>query len=165
MKKQYRIVSKGGPFLVLLILIFQKPWFMHILQRMTATASKTISSLKISAVMLLVIIYALGALRPESLHRLFHSHQNIEQHFAENEKDPCHRSIYHGGVTGCKHKAHVLQTSKCNYCDITSFTGHILVPDPETNYTRAIPAVFRYFDPHFSVAVTLNLSARAPPVA
>jgi hypothetical protein len=115
--------------------------------------------------MLLCLVYAVSAIRLNSLHRLLHDEKHAVEHFAENEKDPCHRAIYHKGSTGCEHKAHVSEISKCNYCDISAVPDHVHLPELSINEQPDCPAFFVQLIDRASFAFQLNLSARAPPAA
>lgn len=68
-------------------------------------------------------IFCLGfciVIAPETkaLHQILHSHQQVVSHNAIEEKDPCHRSIYHKDVEGCHHPSHIAVTDHCSLCNL-----------------------------------------------
>lgn len=70
---------------------------------------------------LLVVITMLGYLAAnvefESLHELAHHDEEIS-HSEADEKDACHRHLYHDDFSkGCAHKTHFVASKKCGLCD------------------------------------------------
>ncbi len=53
-----------------------------------------------------------------ALHQFLHSHQQEVSHNDIEEKDPCHRSIYHHDVEGCHHPSHIGITDQCDLCNL-----------------------------------------------
>lgn len=69
--------------------------------------------------LLLVILYILSSSGAGILHSIVHETQQVVSHAGEDEKDPCHRSIYHNGTQGgCSHGTHFIASDKCPMCDI-----------------------------------------------
>jgi hypothetical protein len=131
----------------------------------SGSKSSMLSLLRFSGAMVLVLIYLVSGARLNTLHRLFHDDQHAVEHFAENEKDPCHRTIYHKDTSGCDHRSHVSEVTKCNYCDITSVPDHISLPELAVDEQHIIATPFDPLVDHCSTSSRLNLSARAPPTA
>jgi len=113
---------------------------------------------------LLLLLYLTGNVQVETFHKVFHSFEQ-SLHSSDQEKDPCHRAIYHDSKQkGCDHKTHVTAVKKCPFCHI--------VPVKEKHI--GINYVFESFSspPDFSdfsvltilVEIFPNLSARAPPI-
>jgi hypothetical protein len=121
--------------------------------------------MKVSGAVLLIVLYALGTIEPGFLHSLFHSTHSEVLHIAENEKDPCHRKIYHhSSEGGCSHSSHLIANEKC------SFPSYILRVDP---FSVDLPAYAAWLSPLtyylikcIDVLVSFGgseLSSRAPP--
>lgn len=113
----------------------------------------------------LLVIYVVGAIGVDLLHHYIHNHQDTEVHSSIVEKDPCHRSIFHGErENGCDHKAHFTSTEKCK-------VGHVIFQTQQEltrAYTRvavteSTPVIFAY---RVSLTTTsLNQPhLRGPPV-
>lgn len=123
------------------------------------------SALRIGSVLLLVFLYCAGNVQVESFHKIFHSFEQALHSF-DQEKDPCHRAIYHDSKQeGCDHKTHVTEVKKCPLCHIVPLNDkHIAVAHVFEAFSG--PANHQSFS--FSIliiAVAGNLSARAPPVS
>jgi hypothetical protein len=114
---------------------------------------------------LLLILYTGGNVQIESFHQLFHAYEK-DLHSFEQEKDPCHRAIYHEAQkNGCDHKTHLTEVKKCPLCHVVphneehiavshSFESHSWLENFSDNiYSRALGEFF------------INLSDRGPPHA
>ena len=56
----------------------------------------------------LLFLYITGTISTDLVHQIIHSHADVELHSALNEKDPCHKVIYHHEKdNGCKHTSHL----------------------------------------------------------
>lgn len=114
--------------------------------------------------LLLLVLYMAGSSDFEVLHSLVHVHDQIVTHSAEQEHDPCHRSMYHRDVEqGCDHESHFVVSNKCQMCDL-AFHGdqHIVV--------SLVFNTEKFSSPHFDgYKVKLDSywcvisSSRAPP--
>ena len=121
------------------------------------------TGVKTWAVLCLLVLYALGSLPMEAVHRMFHAHAPTVVHTVKAEKDPCHRSLYHRDK-GCDHKTHVSSLKKCPLCQfsfhadqwmsVASPAGHRLAT--ASSQTRLVQL---YVHP-----CALPGSSRAPPV-
>jgi hypothetical protein len=79
---------------------------------------------------LLLTIYITGSSRIDVLHQALHSHENFISHSQAQEKDPCHRSIYHKETSkGCGHHSHVVVSDTCELCDLISNADELLLAD------------------------------------
>lgn len=77
--------------------------------------------------LVLLLVYAASALRLNSIHQLFHAEKITELHSAEKESDPCHKNIYHQQKeSGCEHKSHITENTKCNFCEYSGGFKEIL---------------------------------------
>jgi hypothetical protein len=115
---------------------------------------------------LLLTFYITGNAHFESLHQLLHHHRGLAvSHTASEEKDPCHRSIYHDDATnGCGHKSHIIVSHKCDLCDsifhhdqIAGFLDLPIASDDPAIVDSSLPA-------RTASTPSLILPSRAPPV-
>jgi hypothetical protein len=113
--------------------------------------------------MLLLVLYVIGNVQVESIHQVFHSVDKA-LHSLEQEKDPCHRAIYHEVKNeGCDHKTHVTAIKRCPLCHVVPFNDqHASAGEDVTasGYSVSYQSVLHPLslpDPLY------NLSARAPP--
>jgi hypothetical protein len=73
----------------------------------------------------LLSLYIAGTIASDLVHQVVHEHQHEALHTAEQEKDPCHRSLYHHDTNGCDHQAHVSKIEKCKHCHILFHTDQL----------------------------------------
>ena len=120
--------------------------------------------LKTSSILLLLFLYTAGNVQLESFHSVFHSLEKA-LHSAEQEKDPCHRAIYHdAAANGCDHKTHVTAVKKCPLCHVVPFNDQLLVSDNAFE-TVSFSENINLFYAAIPVANRpIALPARAPPV-
>jgi hypothetical protein len=64
----------------------------------------------------LLFLYAIGSTQTGYLHQLFHPEEISATHSVAQEQDPCHRSLYHGVDTGCRHEFHLAKMQSCGFC-------------------------------------------------
>lgn len=117
---------------------------------------------KTFSVILLLFLYVAGNVQMESFHQVFHSLEK-SLHSYEQEKDPCHRAIYHDTDAGCDHKTHVTAVKKCPLCHIVPFNEqHFLIRN--TFETISVPNDFGDYPVEIQTpGIDINLAARAPP--
>ena len=108
-------------------------------------------------------LYIVGTSHLEVLHSFTH-HDYFVTHSAEEEKDPCHLSIYHPETAqGCDHDAHLTVSDKCQVCDLVYHSDPTVLPNVSF-------ATHEFLSVHFD-AYVVNLggycavisSSRAPP--
>jgi hypothetical protein len=112
-----------------------------------------------------LVLYIAGVTsQSEGFHQFFHWHDKSVTHNEAQEKDPCHRSIYHDDTsTGCSHDSHVVVTDKCQLCDLISHNDQILIA-AEFQFFAYFPG--DNFTPGYVATEPLRtvvLPARAPP--
>jgi hypothetical protein len=120
---------------------------------------------KTASILLLLFLYTAGNVQLESFHSVFHSLEKA-LHSAEQEKDPCHRAIYHDAKDeGCDHKTHVTAVKECPLCHVVPFNDQLLTSD-NTFESISFPDLLSSNYAAILVANSAdNLPARAPPVA
>ena len=121
--------------------------------------------MRIFSALLLLLLYLTGNVQVESFHKVFHSFEQA-LHSSDEEKDPCHRAIYHDSKQeGCDHKTHVTAVKKCPLCHIVPLNEkHIAVCHSFESFFS--PSDFTEFSFSFpAIEICGNLSARAPPVS
>lgn len=133
-------------------------------QRLTLGKSKQRTT--VLGAFLLLILYLVGTSHVGFLYAFGHEHDVQISHSYKEEKDPCHRQIYHNDVeAGCDHDVHLTVSDKCDLCD---FAVHA----DKTVLTSAIHLTFK-FDQDFVGFYKCNLdsywavlsSSRAPPTS
>ena len=93
----------------------------------------------------LLLLYSVSSLRIDSVHQLFHAENVTELHSAEKENDPCHKNIYHQQKeSGCEHKSHITENSKCSFCEYGGGFKEILLTrfDAAITFQQSIPESF-----------------------
>lgn len=77
---------------------------------------------------LLLSLYVCGTIGADLGHQFFHAHHDTALHTVVQEKDPCHRALYHHDIThGCHHRSHVGKVEKHKHCH-TLFHADQLIP-------------------------------------
>jgi hypothetical protein len=124
-----------------------------------------LSALRAGSVVLLLLLYAAGVLQVESLHALFHDHQQAKLHTSAQENDLCHRAIYHGEKENdCGHKTHVKKSDRCSLCAMFCSGAHVYA---EISLVRIfVHATDYFFDNDFFTQISSGHQkpSRAPPV-
>jgi hypothetical protein len=142
--------------------------FQAFIAKMPATSkiARTLKKpLKACSVILLLFLYLLGSAGIESLHNFLHEQERSALHVVENERDPCHVTIYHDeGNAGCDHASHIVKEDTCSLCDSQLHNAHIILSG-----VFSVGSVFATTAPlHITYVcvdgVYSNSSGRAPPV-
>jgi hypothetical protein len=90
--------------------------------------------------LVLLLVYAASSLRLDSIHQLLHAEDITELHSAEKESDPCHKNIYHQQKeTGCEHKSHITENTKCSFCEHNGGFKEILTDRIEVSVSFQTP--------------------------
>jgi hypothetical protein len=115
-------------------------------------------------VVFLMVLYIIGTAQQDLLHAFSHSHHASISHSEEQEKDPCHRSIYHHDMEqGCDHDSHLNVSDKCQMCDHAfhgdqTFLSHVDFVTLELS-TEHFDCYKQSLDAYWAVIS----SSRAPP--
>lgn len=120
--------------------------------------------MRIFSALLLLLLYLTGNVQLESFHKVFHSFEQA-LHSSDEEKDPCHRAIYHDSKQeGCDHKTHVTAVKKCPLCHIVPLNEkHLAVSHTFESFSSS--SHFKEFPISVQIIeISGSLSARAPPV-
>lgn len=116
------------------------------------------------AATLLLFLYVLGNVQVESFHQVFHSLEKA-LHSSEQEKDPCHRAIYHDEKeNGCDHDTHLTAVKTCPMCHVVPFNDQYFI----VATSRVSPVISDTVAEHFvsgeQIIFSLSLPSRAPPI-
>ena len=68
---------------------------------------------RLLGVIALLSLYGIGSTQTGYLHQLFHPEEVATAHSTTQEQDPCHRALYHGMDTGCRHEFHLVKVHSC----------------------------------------------------
>jgi hypothetical protein len=115
--------------------------------------------------LLFMTLYVIGTAPVELMHSFSHDHNAPASHSQEQEKDPCHRLLYHNDVeTGCDHDLHLTGSDKCDMCDLVHPGDQIFlfrVDTPKLKFSDQFFDTYKLsLDTHWAVIS----SSRAPPV-
>jgi hypothetical protein len=119
--------------------------------------------LRTISISLLLLLYVVGNVQIESIHQVFHSFETA-LHSTDQEKDPCHRAIYHEATDdGCDHSTHFTAVKNCPLCHVVPVNESLLVHSS----TVGLFVPENVFDEQaistFNGSITDYLPARAPP--
>lgn len=111
----------------------------------------------------MIVLYSVCTSLAGVLHAVVHAHEVAVTHSAVQEKDPCHRMLYHGEAAACDHDAHLIDSDKCPLCDVVCHVGQAIVTDFVVSpipYTRLYFSCYKQrLDNYWAVLS----SSRAPP--
>jgi hypothetical protein len=114
--------------------------------------------------LVLLVLYVFCSLHTDVIHRLSHAHELQDLHSIKNEKDQCHKSVYHHEKNSCEHKAHLTKSDKCSECQFS--VERIKYLDSQQTAATVVhhnsfeAIVITFFVADFSI----HTSDRAPPV-
>jgi len=128
-------------------------------------SEKSVSkSLKTLSAILLLFFYLVGATQIELLHRFFYAHDTTFIHSVEQEKDLCHRTIYHiEKKDGCEHNSHLIRVEKCCPCNVLFHSDQIAFSDLSCEFIQSSLIVAEEFKSVQIAGIDNNLPSRAPP--
>jgi hypothetical protein len=113
---------------------------------------------------LFVILYVVGTSNLDLLHKLVHKHKAAVTHNEEQEKDHCHRLIYHNDVErGCNHHSHSIVSDNCQMCDMACHGDQSIVPDISFGPTEFSSEHFDFYKQSLGSYWAVISSSRAPP--
>jgi hypothetical protein len=111
----------------------------------------------------LLFFYLAGNTSSGILHQLFHQRLTTVSHSQAQEKDVCHRAIYHFGKDP-KHNSHFAVSDQGDNCNVFAHTEQILVSnagskciEPEYTEPKSFPALS-------FASISILLPSRAPPL-
>jgi hypothetical protein len=114
--------------------------------------------------LLLSILYIAGSLQFELLHSFIHRHELVITHSQDQEKDPCHRSVYHNETEeGCEHDAHLIVSTKCQMCDLAFGGDQTTLPHVEFSLGGFSTEYFEFYKLNLESYKAVLSSSRAPP--
>lgn len=117
-------------------------------------------------VILFLFLYFLGSSDIISLHKFSHQYREAELHSVQNERDPCHVTVYHQQRDGgCGHTSHFVKGDKCSICDIQFHSNPI-----EEVSVIVLPLTFNIASAPNSLTqlierVNDQFAGRAPPIS
>jgi hypothetical protein len=131
---------------------------------LAAIRRKAIHGFRTAFAVLLLAFFVVGNSQRETIHQFFHSHDHLVSHTEAQEKDPCHREIYHHDKEkGCGHHSHIVVTDECDLCDLIFHTDQILLSDFERSSVEFLAVDFVFSLPDFVGTGQSIDSSRAPP--
>jgi hypothetical protein len=123
-----------------------------------------LEGIKAFSAIILLLLYGIGNIPVELIHQFVHAHETIVAHTDEQEKDPCHVTIYHANRDGsCDHETHLTKVEKCNLCHLLFHSDQIALSVSSSEFTRS------YFSINERAVITIlrdiavQLPSRAPP--
>ena len=116
--------------------------------------------------LVLALLYTAGSLQIDSIHRLIHKHSEREKHTPEQERNACHRVVYHNQSQGaCEHPTHFSESKKCPLCNGTTSQAALISAGQQVTGILAAPLPARTILQSASREHPALLPARAPPGA
>lgn len=123
-----------------------------------------LEGLKAFSAIILLLLYSVGNIPVELVHQIVHAHETIVAHTDEQEKDPCHVSIYHADREGsCDHEAHLTKIEKCNLCHLIFHSDQIALSSSASQITPSYFSFNKRAVTTLLCDVVVQLPSRAPP--
>ena len=116
-------------------------------------------SLKKAATVLLILVYALGAVEFKGIHEAFHN----EDHSEAQEKNPCHRSLYHQAADACDHAFHFSQQKQCLLCHLVTHSDAWMAAEALQVLPVCHTTAFSAHDYYLPAEYPLTRAGRGPP--
>lgn len=112
----------------------------------------------------LLVLYVAGSFELEVLHSFVHDHDYAITHSKEQERDPCHRLVYHRDVQrGCDHQSHLIVSHKCHMCDLACHgdqTRADVITEESVKFENDFTSPY---NDNLDSNWVINTSSRAPP--
>jgi hypothetical protein len=111
------------------------------------------------------LLYIFSLLTTELIHPVLHQHHNHSLHSAADEKDPCHREIYHGEKEDAtQHHQHLTPVNeKCGLCDIILHNEHLQADYYHILKPAGTKQAVKIFTDTLSIGFLSLYQARGPP--
>lgn len=131
--------------------------------RRTIRNNKARKALNAFFAVALLLLYLAGNTGSGIVHQLFHGRQSLVLHTPAQEKDVCHRAIYHFGKDP-RHNSHVTVNDKTDRCHLLVHADQLAITIP----SHQAPHRITVFLDNLTVAqigpVSVERSSRAPPL-
>lgn len=115
--------------------------------------------------LLLLALYVIGTSPVALIHEFAHDHQVLVTHSQEQEKDPCHRLVYHNDVeAGCDHDVHLTASDTCQMCDLAYHGDQTLLLAASYPVLKFSDQYFDGYKVSLDAYWAIRSSSRAPPV-
>ena len=128
-----------------------------ITRRLLKTTGKTLS------VAVMLLLYVTGSIQTGYLHQLLHPGEIALNHSPKLEQDPCHRSMYHGLDTGCRHEFHLEKKHSCTFVHAVTHSDPVLFDTCHGEAFLASPPRVLASDSLKAILVKYTVLTRGPP--
>jgi hypothetical protein len=113
--------------------------------------------------MVLLVLYVAGNTGSGIVHQLFHTGPSLVLHTPAQERDVCHRAIYHFGKDP-KHNVHLTVSDKRDRCHLLVHADQLALDIPRQTAMSPAIAFVENLTVGGAAQIYLVLSSRAPPL-
>jgi hypothetical protein len=114
--------------------------------------------------LLLLVLYIASSSNLEILHSIVHEHDIAIAHSEEQEKDPCHRLVYHNDKqAGHHHDSHLFVPDKCKLCAVAFHGDQTILPNLASIKVKFWSKHFDFYKRSLDSYWAIISSSRAPP--
>ncbi len=114
--------------------------------------------------LLLLVFYIAVTSSLQILHVFAHDHEQAVTHSPEQEKDPCHRLLYHhDDAQSCDHDSHLVASDTCDMCDLAYHGDQALLNTFILRTARLKQEYFSHHKVNLDSYWAVISSSRAPP--
>ncbi|MEJ1240795.1 hypothetical protein WBG78_21800 [Chryseolinea sp. T2] len=121
------------------------------------------NSLRMLSAAAMLLLYVIGTAQTGYLHQLLHPQEATASHSPKQEEDPCHRSMYHGVDTGCRHEFHLAKKHSCSFIHTLTHSDPALFDTSHGFFTTPPISKVLLPDSLETVIVTYTFLTRGPP--
>lgn len=113
-----------------------------------------------------MLVYLMGSISFESLHKLFMDHAHAKAHTPQQEENPCHIALFHQErAGGCEHPTHFIEIDNCTLCDHSLPVLAALLSESVAVSFDTFQSYSLALTPLTKAGITLYVAGRAPPLA
>lgn len=112
----------------------------------------------------LLLTYLIGNNQFAAFHKLLHKNEGrLVTHSAEQEKDRCHRTIYHYEKNKCEHRSHLTAIEKCNVCHLVFHTDQVTISHTPEAFIKTYSIIIECPVSAQLADIVISYPSRGPP--
>ena len=128
------------------------------------TFGKSESHTTVLGIFLLLILFIVGTSHAGLLYAFGHDRHVQVSHSYNEERDPCHRKIYHNDVNaGCDHDVHLTVVDKCDLCKFAVHVDKALLTSVNQLTLKLDQNTVSFYKRNLDSYWAVLSSSRAPP--
>lgn len=119
--------------------------------------------LRLISIAWLLILYLGGNTQIGFLHQLVHPDELASTHSVVQEKNACHRALFHGESSGCDHEFHLGKASSCNLSHTLTHSDQIFISADRSTFAGLVNPFNPVHKESFVNTRSIGIQLRGPP--